>query len=69
MPEPPAGDGPAHDPAHPLYAIYGQDPRATASVELGEKLVAEIAARLATRIEQALADEPIADKPGDSPGP
>jgi len=35
-----------HDPAHSLYAIHGQDPRITASEELGEKLVAEIVSRL-----------------------
>jgi len=38
-------------------------------VELGEKLAAEIVSRLAARIEQALADEPIPEKPGDSPEP
>jgi hypothetical protein len=37
-----------------LYAIHGQDPRITASKELGEKLVAEIVSRLAGQVEEAL---------------
>lgn len=44
-----------HDPTHPLYAIYGQDPRTTASQELGDKLVAEIVSRLADQVNAALA--------------
>jgi creatinine amidohydrolase len=55
LPETPRTEGPAFDPADPLYAIYGQDPREKASKELGEKLVAEIVARLAALVEQALA--------------
>jgi len=50
----PIKDAPTHDPAHPLYAIYGQDPRTTASVELGEQLVEEIVTRLAEMVQAAL---------------
>jgi creatinine amidohydrolase len=50
----PRKDAATHDPTHPLYAIYGQDPRTTASRELGEKLVAEIVSRLAGQVEEAL---------------
>ncbi len=54
LPETPRGAASTHDPAHPLYAIHGQDPRAKASRELGEKLVAEITARLAGLVTEAL---------------
>jgi creatinine amidohydrolase len=54
LPVTPRRDSSTHDPAHPLYAIYGQDPRTAASKELGEKLVAEIVSRLAKQIEDAL---------------
>lgn len=47
-----------HNAKRPLYAIYGQDPRTTASKELGEKLVNEIVARLAAKVERALACKP-----------
>ncbi len=47
-------DVPTHDPQHPLYAIYGQDPRTAASKELGEEIVAEIVSRLAAQVEDAL---------------
>jgi creatinine amidohydrolase len=57
LPDTPRKDASTHDPTHPLYAIYGQDPRATASKELGEKLVSEIVSRLASQVEQALADQ------------
>lgn len=50
----PKGEAPSHDPTHPLYAIYGQDPRTTASKELGDKLVAEIVTRLSAMIEESL---------------
>lgn len=40
------GDESMRDPGHPLYAIYGKDPRQFASRELGEKLVTEITDRL-----------------------
>ncbi len=55
LPETPRGEASTHDPAHPLYAIYGQDPRTTASKELGDKLVAEIVSRLADQVNAALA--------------
>jgi creatinine amidohydrolase len=42
------------DPEHRLYAIWGQDPGAHASREIGEKLVAEIVERLAARVEEGL---------------
>jgi creatinine amidohydrolase/Fe(II)-dependent formamide hydrolase-like protein len=54
--ETPRGTASTHDPTHPLYAIYGQDPRTAASKELGEKLVAEIVSRLAGQVERALND-------------
>ena len=57
LPDTPRKEASTHDPTHPLYAIYGQDPRTTASKELGEKLVAEIVSRLAAKVEQALAGE------------
>lgn len=43
--------GAFYEPADPLYAIAGKDPRVHASRELGEKLVAEIVERLAARVE------------------
>jgi creatinine amidohydrolase len=54
LPDTPRKDSPTHDPKHPLYAIYGQDPREKASKELGEKLVAEIVRRLAGQVDEAL---------------
>ncbi len=54
LPNTPRKEAATHDPTHPLYAIHGQDPRTTASEELGEKLVAEIVSRLAGQVEQAL---------------
>jgi len=53
LPDTPRGDASTHDPTHPLYAIHGQDPRAAASREVGEKLVAEIVSRLARQVEEA----------------
>ena len=53
----PKRDAPTHDPRHPLYAIYGQDPRTTASSELGDKLITEIVSRLAAKVENALAGQ------------
>ena len=58
LPETPRSDASAHDPEHPLYAIYGQDPRTAASRELGQKLVAEIVSRLATQVNEALESTP-----------
>jgi creatinine amidohydrolase len=54
LPDTPRREVATHDPTHPLYAIHGQDPRITASKELGEKLVGEIVSRLASRVEEAL---------------
>lgn len=54
LPDTPRKDSPTHDPKHPLYAIYGHDPREKASKELGEKLVAEIVRRLAGQVDEAL---------------
>jgi len=54
LPDTPRKDSPTHDPKHPLYAIYGQDPREKASKELGEELVAEIVRRLAGQVDEAL---------------
>ena len=55
LPETPRAEASTHNPAHPLYAIHGQDPREKASKELGEKLVAEIVSQLAERVTTALA--------------
>jgi creatinine amidohydrolase len=54
LPDTPRKEVATHNPAHPLYAIHGQDPRITASKELGEKLVGEIVSRLASQVEEAL---------------
>lgn len=54
LPDTPRGDVPTHDPKHPLYAIYGQDPRTSASKELGEQLLEEIVSRLGLQIRAAL---------------
>ena len=54
LPATPRKNASTHDPTHPLYALHGQDPRTTASKELGEKLVAEIVQRLAVKVELAL---------------
>jgi creatinine amidohydrolase/Fe(II)-dependent formamide hydrolase-like protein len=63
VPGTPTGDTPVRDPTHPLYAISGQDPRETASREIGEKLISEIVSRLAAMVEEALAQEPSPDDP------
>ena len=55
LPGTPRSDRSTHDPAHPLYAIYGDDPRETASEAIGRKLVEEIVGRLAQKVEDALA--------------
>jgi creatinine amidohydrolase len=54
LPDTPRTDRPTHDPAHPLYAIYGDDPRATASEANGQKLVDEIVRSLSEKVEEAL---------------
>jgi creatinine amidohydrolase len=53
LPDTPRGTASTHDPAHPLYGIHGQDPRTTASRELGERLVEEIVTRLAEMVDRA----------------
>jgi hypothetical protein len=58
LPDTPQKNAPTHDPTHPLYAIHGQDPRSTASKDLGEKLVDEIVSRLTAKVEQAQAGRP-----------
>jgi creatinine amidohydrolase len=55
-PETPRHEGSQWEPEHPLYAIWGEDPRATASAEIGRQLVAEIVARLSRRVTDALAE-------------
>ena len=42
VPDTPRNDRSTHDPTHPLYGIYGDNPRDTASVENGKKLVSGI---------------------------
>jgi creatinine amidohydrolase len=69
LPSTPKRDAPTHDPKHPLYAIHGQDPRRTASKELGEKLVEEIVSRLAAMVERALAGKPVPTDPPSRLGP
>ncbi|MCC6444172.1 MAG: creatininase family protein [Armatimonadetes bacterium] len=51
FPDTPTGP---HDPAHPLYAIYGQDPRRHASAEAGERMVQEIVSRLRDMVMERL---------------
>ena len=51
----PRSDRPTHDPARPLYAICGDDPRETASETVGQKPVQEIVRRLSEKVEDALA--------------
>ena len=51
LPDTPTGPEPQRDPTHPLYAIYGKDPRQHASQELGAKLVGEIVDRLVQLVE------------------
>jgi creatinine amidohydrolase len=58
LPATPRKNASTHDPKHPLYAIHGQDPRTTASKELGEKLVNEIVSRLSAKVARALAGGP-----------
>ena len=58
LPETPRSERPTHDPTHPLYAIYGQDPRLHASEAAGRKLVEEIVERLAGEVESALSPSP-----------
>ena len=52
----PRNERSTHDPRHPLYAIHGQDPRTTASPELGRKIVEEIVSRLTKQVEEALGE-------------
>jgi creatinine amidohydrolase len=54
LPETPRRDGRQYDPADPLYAIWGEDPRTAASVEIGRALVDEITRRLVERVVLAL---------------
>ena len=57
LPETPRKEGTPYNPTHPLYAIHGQDPRSTASREMGEKLVNEIVNRLVAMIEESVSKE------------
>ena len=54
LPDTPKKSAPTHNPNHPLYAIYGQDPRTEASAELGKRIVNEIVTRLAAQVTEAL---------------
>lgn len=72
LPGTPRKDAPMQDPREPLYAIYAEAPPATASKELGEKLVNEIVSRLAEKVQRALAGRPeprAADKPNNPDKP
>ncbi len=53
-PDTPRGDRQSHDPTHPLYAIYGDDPRETASAENGKLLVNGIVEQLSSKVKGAL---------------
>jgi creatinine amidohydrolase len=55
-PETPRREGHQWDPAHPLYAIWGEDPRSAASAEIGKRLVEEIVRRLAGLVTAALGE-------------
>ena len=46
LPDTPRGEASMENPAHPLYAIFGEDPRLSASKALGDQLVNEIITRL-----------------------
>ncbi len=50
----PRSERSTHDPTHPLYAIYGDDPRETASVENGKLLVNGIVEQLSGKVKDAL---------------
>ena len=47
-------DGRPYDPSDALYAIWGDDPRRTASAEIGQRLVTEITGRLVERVSHEL---------------
>ena len=54
LPDTPRNDRSTHDPTHALYAIYGDDPRETASVENGTKLVRGIVEQLSKVVRNAM---------------
>jgi len=54
VPDTPRNDRSTHDPTHPLYGIYGDDPRDTASVENGKKLVSGIVEQLSKMVKEAM---------------
>jgi len=58
LPESPRGERSSWDPTHPLYAIFGQDPRTTASAENGAILVEQIVSGLTTKVSDLLATVP-----------
>jgi creatinine amidohydrolase len=47
-------DGRPYDPSDALYAIWGDDPRITASAAVGQRLVKEITGRLVERVSHEL---------------
>ena len=53
-PDTPRGERQSHDPTNPLYAIYGDDPRTTASAENGKLLVSGIVRQLSSKVKGAL---------------
>ena len=53
LPGTPIGAESIINPTHPLYAIYGKDPRGTASKAIGDNLVNEIINRLAGLVEKS----------------
>lgn len=54
LPESPRGERSSWDPEHALYAIFGQDPRTTASVAAGEILVEQVVSGLTERVNALL---------------
>jgi len=55
LPATPRGDHESLDPASPLYAIGGRDPRVHAAPRIGARLVEEIVTRIGAQVEEALA--------------
>src|SRR5205823_3841972 len=56
LPETPRHEGPQWQPDEATYAIWGQDPRTSADLGLGSRLVGEIVERLVEQVALALAE-------------
>jgi creatinine amidohydrolase len=66
LPDTPRRDGRPYDPTDPLYAIWGDDPLATATLEVGQALVEEITRRLVELVRRA--ETEVAEAPGSAGG-